>query len=643
VGAVALAAYLVTLQRSVPGGDSGELIAATVTGGVAHPPGYPLFLLLGRLTAAVPVGSIAMRVNALSAVCDAAAAGLLTLAVARLSGRVAGGLLAGGLFAFSTRVWAYATVAEVFALNNLVMAGLLGTLALAGPRATVRHVASAAALMGLGLANHHTSIFVSTPIVAWLLVSAWRAGTGAWRLLAVAAGCGLAGLAPYAYLPLAAARDAWVSWGEPASLAGFLRHLTRAEYGTFRLASAHVGAATSAVGHVVTYLRDLLSQSLWVGAALAPVGAWAGLRAPRTRGAVLAVLVGLIGYVVVFNALSNLPLDVPLLFEVQARFWQMPNLLVFALAGLGLAALAPARLAAAALAVATAVAGVQAARNFASMDESQNRWVESYGRSILAAAPPGALILSRGDLITNVLLYLRFAEGLRPDVRIVDQEILSLGWGPSRYARLMPEVRFPAAVYDPHRADGFSMAQFLDANAGRSPIAVCGGFKPGDPSVPPRAYRLQPRGICTEIARPGQPLAVDRWLEETRPLLPAVEPIARAVLPPGSWEELVRRDVWAAWHDRAYFVLTCADCGLAPAERHTRFVALAEEILRLGPQPPLYVYRNLGYALTELFATRPEVRDRLVAAYRDYLRMAPPGDPDVPTVRDNLRRLGGAP
>jgi len=129
---------------------------------VAHPPGYPLFLLLGRLAGAIPVGSIATRVNALSAVCDAAAAGLLTFAVARLSGSAAGGLLAGGLFAFSSRVWAYATVGEVFALNNLVVAALLVTLGYAGPRATTRHVGIGAALMGLGLANHHTSIFVST-------------------------------------------------------------------------------------------------------------------------------------------------------------------------------------------------------------------------------------------------------------------------------------------------------------------------------------------------------------------------------------------------------------------------------------------------------------------------------------------------
>jgi hypothetical protein len=38
--------YLTTLFPSVPGGDSGELLAEACQFGVAHPPGYPLFILL---------------------------------------------------------------------------------------------------------------------------------------------------------------------------------------------------------------------------------------------------------------------------------------------------------------------------------------------------------------------------------------------------------------------------------------------------------------------------------------------------------------------------------------------------------------------------------------------------------------------
>jgi hypothetical protein len=338
---------------------------------------------------------------------------------------------------------------------------------------------------------------------------------------------------PYAYLPLAASGQAAVSWGHTATLAGFVRHVTRAEYGTFQLASTHVGGATTAVDHVLAYARDVGPQTLWLGALLALVGAVAGLVDRRLRGAVAACLVGLFAYLVVFNVLSNLPLTPPLLFEVQARFWQTPNLIVFVLVGLGFAAVVAwlprgRGAVAAAAAVAIGAVAVQAYVNWSSMDESRMRWIDAYGRSVLAPAPPGALILSRGDLTTNVIHYLRYVEGTRPDVRIIDQEILSLPWGPPRYARLLPDVRFPAAVYDPRQPDGFSMKQLLDANVERVPIMACGGIKEDDRSVSAAAYRLLPRGSCTEVTRAGSPLAVDAWLARNRALLPDAGALARA-------------------------------------------------------------------------------------------------------------------
>jgi hypothetical protein len=455
----------------------------------------------------------------------------------------------------------------------------------------------------------------------------------------------LLGLLPYAYLPLAASGRAPVSWGDARSLAGFVRHVTRAEYGTFQLASTHVGGATSAADHVLAYAQDLLPQTLWLGAVLALVGVVAGLGDRRLRGAVAACLAGFVIYLVVFGALSNLPLGVPLLFEVQARFWQTPNLLVFAFAGLGFATVAAwlprgRVVGAAMMAVAVAAVAVQAYANWSAMDESRARWVDTYGRSVLAAAPPGALILSRGDLTTNVIHELRYAEGVRPDVRIIDQEMLSLPWGPSRYARLLPDVRIPGTVYDPRRPDGFSMKQLIDANVDRIPLLVCGGIKPGDDSVSPSTYRLLPRGSCAEVTRAGAPLALDAWLARNRTLLPDVGALARASLRPGSWDEVVRTDAWAAWHAPAYFVMMCADCGLSSTERFSRFVTLAEEITRLGPNPPAYVYKNLAYALGQLYPQRPVVRDQLVAAMQEYLRRGPRDDPDVAVMRDNLVKLG---
>src|ERR1044071_8657683 len=71
------AVYLRTMAPGLTwanaGSDGGDLIAAAATGGVAHPGGYPLYLLLARLFQFIPVGAVAFRTNLLSALASVSA------------------------------------------------------------------------------------------------------------------------------------------------------------------------------------------------------------------------------------------------------------------------------------------------------------------------------------------------------------------------------------------------------------------------------------------------------------------------------------------------------------------------------------------------------------------------------------------
>src|SRR5258706_2816945 len=78
---LSLAVYASTLAPTVTLVDSGELILAARSLGVAHPPGFPLYVLLAHLATLVPIGNVAVRVNFASAVFAALAASTLTLAV----------------------------------------------------------------------------------------------------------------------------------------------------------------------------------------------------------------------------------------------------------------------------------------------------------------------------------------------------------------------------------------------------------------------------------------------------------------------------------------------------------------------------------------------------------------------------------
>ena len=131
---VALGGYGATLARTVSFWDCGEFIAAAHVLGIPHPPGTPLFVLLGRLFDLLlgPIMGTAMAVNTLSALSSAGAAWLvfeITVKLFRgwrlpLVVRPVLGFMAGSLMLLSDTLWFNAVEAEVYGLSMFLM--LLG-------------------------------------------------------------------------------------------------------------------------------------------------------------------------------------------------------------------------------------------------------------------------------------------------------------------------------------------------------------------------------------------------------------------------------------------------------------------------------------------------------------------------------------
>jgi len=166
--------YVNTLAPSATwansGADSGDLIAAATILGVPHPTGYPTYILLARLFQLLPVGALAYRVNLLSAVAMASAAGLICHLVQRSYNGTTrwgwiGGAVASLAFAFAPLVWSQSVVAEVYALHTLFVVVLLCLVPTRGELErndfTPRHFWLCGLVFGLGLGNHIT--------LSWLL------------------------------------------------------------------------------------------------------------------------------------------------------------------------------------------------------------------------------------------------------------------------------------------------------------------------------------------------------------------------------------------------------------------------------------------------------------------------------------------
>ena len=78
--------YLRTLAPGVYGFDSAELATGVFTQGIVHPPGYPLYLLIGKLFTFLPVRDVAYRLNLMSAFFAALTVLLLYLVIKNIFG-----------------------------------------------------------------------------------------------------------------------------------------------------------------------------------------------------------------------------------------------------------------------------------------------------------------------------------------------------------------------------------------------------------------------------------------------------------------------------------------------------------------------------------------------------------------------------
>ena len=84
VAAALLALYAATSPRSVGPEDDGLFILSSYFLGIEHPPGYPLFTILGKLFTLLPFGSVAYRVHLLSALFGALTCAALWMCVRQL-------------------------------------------------------------------------------------------------------------------------------------------------------------------------------------------------------------------------------------------------------------------------------------------------------------------------------------------------------------------------------------------------------------------------------------------------------------------------------------------------------------------------------------------------------------------------------
>ncbi len=469
VAAITLAGYVSTMAPGLTwrhdGADGGDLIAAIQTLGIPHPPGYPTYVLLARAFTRLPLGgSLAYRTNLFSAAAATVAVIFIFLTARQMLRRAAPpdslrndgiSAIAALALAFSPTLWSQSVITEVYALHAAFAGAILFCLLQHEPGDDRPGLwpQVAALLLGIGLGNHLTLVFI-VPAAVILLADTELRRKG-WGRLALLA---MAGLAVYAYLPWRARAWPSINWGNPQTGDGFWWMLSAAPYRHY--------AFSLPLRYLPT--RLLAGATLWLqqfgplGLACVLVGAWHLWQIGRRPAVALLLYFALnAGYAIGYNTTDSYVYLIPA-YLVSALWMAMGLCWIgdqIAPQGRRRRGWAVALLAVALL----AIPGANWWQNHRTMDLRADVAAQTYAATTFQSVEQNALILGDEDKHVFALWYYRYVETDRSDTTVLAEGLLAFPWYRETLRHNGEQIQWPGPA---------NLPEFVEANLPDRPIYV---------------------------------------------------------------------------------------------------------------------------------------------------------------------------
>jgi len=489
------------MSREVAWGDALEFCATARTLGVPHPTGYPLHMLLsGSAVLGAPMNAVAWRLNLLSWLATVVSAGLLAHIIRRIALRIVSRefsftrpawwvAVAVPVFTLTGATGReLGTTAEVYSVALALSLFLAHQATLLGdrPRSEADRWLIATALVAGLACGHHRLVAIAA--VGWGIVALdWIVRQRAWRTFAAAVAAGVLGLSVWAALPIRAAGNPVINWGAPDSAERFAWVARGGEFLQFRFLSPRPGqrVGLSDGGYFRTQLAEGVSwwmKEVWpwpwaaalekqrhelngwaaygdtfpagplvagiallsgIGAGLTIIGrrhfagavAWALQLAAWSGVYILYNIADPEGYAWILFVFASVPLAIATIAALDR--WENPGAMAGPLIGAALLAWPAMSAVTANDLVLRRMIDAEVPRGVA---ERRASLPFVWGRLMLDAAPPNAVMITSGDNDIFALWFQQFVFSHRLDVIPVGGNFLKNGW----YARMI--AAHPAMV-----------------------------------------------------------------------------------------------------------------------------------------------------------------------------------------------------
>ncbi|MDX1614219.1 MAG: DUF2723 domain-containing protein [Candidatus Promineifilaceae bacterium] len=431
---LSLIAYLLTLSPDLTwrfaSSDGAELIAASYTFGVAHPPGYPTYVVLGRVFSWLPFGSVAWRYHLFSGVSAALAAMFVALAAKHLISKqkvgpaptAAAAGAAGLIVAFTPLFWQQAVVAEVYTLNAAFVAALVWALSKDGARVEGRGL-----LLGLACTTHLTSVSLAP-------LAIWRTPRSKLPRLVVGT---LFGLTPYLLLPFFGSAGGHTVWGESTTVTGWWNTVSASIYQDNLFAASLMEMVHRLVDWHIPMLLLLSTCLIW---ALQQGGLMEKAGSHKLSGAFLAVA---------------------LLYFAVALGYNSHDAPVLVIAALPLIVVASAPFLASIIPLGLALPVLLLAISVPQLAQSEAHDIRTRMSETLSEIENNALVIVGDEQTTFAMQYFQQVEKIRPDLTFVNDDLFQFNW----YRRSLSERDSTLTALEEDR-----LVHFVESNGKRRPV-----------------------------------------------------------------------------------------------------------------------------------------------------------------------------
>ena len=475
VSLVALAVYMRTMYPGlVLFGDSPKFQFVGRIWGTPHNPGYPLYIVMSHLFGLLPIGTLAYRINFMSAFLGAVAAGLMVLLVSRLTGRTWAGMAAGFGLAFGREFWSQAIVAEVYTLATaLLLATLCCAVRWTQTRRT-RDLLAAVLIAALAVGNHLTVVMFAPGLVALVVLTDWRKALRP-RTVAAMAALIIAGLCQYLLI-------IYFTRLHPPYLESAARNLSElvpiVAGSQFNDRFGHFGWRELLTTRNALLFRILLEEAAMWGVAAAVAGV---VLLARTRGAITAGL--LLSALSVWSFVLGYDIADPQVFliPVFVVVWIFAGVAAAALIG-ALASSRPRVETALGPGVAIAVALALFAANHRVNDHHRRTFETALMDAVFRALPDRAVVVWGAFSEQLMLQYKLFGEDAAAGRHITGHQLDVPFLKKTAAAQIpifaLPEARAPLAregfFLEPVALRGTTLKEFLSSAARDLTVAIAG-------------------------------------------------------------------------------------------------------------------------------------------------------------------------